>query len=110
MLQAMEKPDLAVYQQLCQLSNEVLLAAEEEDWDKSLLIQQQLHDAYQKLPALDLNLVPEESRDDLLALLGRVNDNLKLLDALYIERRAFLAEFLQGASNLHKVNKAYFSG
>ncbi|QZA80027.1 flagellar protein FliT [Deefgea piscis] len=106
----MEKPDLAVYQQLWQLSNEVMLAAEQEDWDKSLLIQQQLHDLYQKLPALDLNLIPEESRDDLLALLGRVNDNLLKLDTLYVERRAFLADFLQGASNLHKVNKAYFSG
>ncbi|WP_297574226.1 hypothetical protein [uncultured Deefgea sp.] len=108
MQQAMEKHDLIRTQLLYQLSSDALLAAEQEDWDKTLQLQQQLHDLYQRSPQLDINLIPQSLKNDWLDLLAKLNQNLILLDAVFVERKAFLAGFLHGASNLNKVNKAYF--
>lgn len=99
--------DIASFRQLAQTVAAMQAAAEEDDWDKFLLLQQLCLQILSALPAPDSVTVAEPERTELVLLLQNVRASLDIALPLAQKQKAFLASELTGIHNTDKLNRAY---
>ncbi|WP_170285806.1 flagellar protein FliT [Propionivibrio limicola] len=85
-------------------------AANEEDWDRFLRLQEEYQSVAPPLPPLNRVRVPTNQRSQFIALLQDIHAGLNTILPLAQTQRHFLSGELAGLRNSAKLNNAYLGG